>query len=221
MSWGQRLLFIVRVPGAVRQRARRIGLAVRGAQPTQCDRGARVVRPDERHLDALRIKDPQRQKNIGVGGVAGQAQPGRDRPRDLHGLSQRTSGKRQAFGAGVVGELGFGLGLGRVQAHAVGVQVVAGPLGAGQGPLVLTAPDKGLAWVADVELHPRGLIPAVVFALEEMAKETLLQGQAVIRIKVRKVGVAVDLEPFLLGPGTQVTLEVAPGVQADAAPVAC
>ncbi len=52
-----------------------------------------------------------------------------------------------------------------------------------------------------------------------MIEELLLQLLAVLGVEQREVGVAVHLQPFLLGAGAQVALEVAARMQAHAAPI--
>ena len=99
------------------------------------------------------------------------------------------------------------------------MQVIPGPAGAGQGPLVLTPPDESLAGVPDVELDPRGAVEAVVLTFEEVVEEALLQVAPVRRVEMRPVGIAVCLEPLGLGGASSEAVEVAPGMDPLAAPV--
>src|ERR1035437_7273712 len=52
-----------------------------------------------------------------------------------------------------------------------------------------------------------------------MAEETLLQGLTVIAVEMREVGIAVHLQPFLLGAGGEPAFEISARVQAHAAPI--
>src|SRR5262245_61410058 len=70
-----------------------------------------------------------------------------------------------------------------------------------------------------LQLHLRLAIPAVLLALQEVVEEALLQQAAVVRIKVRPVLDAVNLEPFFLCRGADETLQVAARVQTLSAPV--
>ena len=65
-------------------------------------------------------------------------------------------------------------------------------------------------------LHVR---QAGVLILEKVAEETLLQRLAVIAVKMREVGIAVHLQPFLLRAGAQPTFEISARMQAHAAPI--
>ena len=119
---------------------------------------------------------------------------------------------------GVVGELGV-VGRGLELQLAVGVQIELGPLRARQRPFVLGARHEFLAGMADVEQHLGLLVPAVVDAFQEMVEELALQVLAVLGVEQREVGVAVHLQPFLLGAGAQVAFEIAAWMQSHAAPV--
>ena len=134
-------------------------------------------------------------------------------------LLQRGHREGDALAEGLVLDLPFlGDGL-RAERHAGRIEVEFRPLGAGQRPLVLHPQDELLAGMADVELHPRCLLPAVVDALQEIVEEALLQVQAVGAGEERPVRIAVGLEPLLLRGRLDEAVEVAPRVDALAAPV--
>ena len=99
------------------------------------------------------------------------------------------------------------------------MKVMLGPLGTGQGPLVLPSPHESLPGVPDVELDPRCAVEAVVLSLEEVVEEALLQFTPVGRVEVGPVGVAVCLEPLVLGSSFDEPVEIAAGVDALATPV--
>ena len=65
----------------------------------------------------------------------------------------------------------------------------------------------------------RLLVPAVVDALQEIIEEALLQVEAVAAVEERPVRIAVDLEPFLFRRRLGEAVEVAPRMDALAAPV--
>jgi hypothetical protein len=73
--------------------------------------------------------------------------------------------------------------------------------------------------MADVELHPRLLVPAVLLAFEKIAEESLLQVDAIVRVVVRPVLDPVHLEPLLLRCRPEEALEIAARVQRLPAPV--
>src|SRR5262249_62100159 len=83
----------------------------------------------------------------------------------------------------------------------------------------LLVPLDELVDVAYLQLHLGPLLPAGAFALEEIAEEFLLQGDAVVGVEVRPMLEAVALEPLLLGGGAHEAFEIAARVQALAAPV--
>ena len=105
------------------------------------------------------------------------------------------------------------------ETHGLRIEIEPGPLRALERPFVLVPLDEFLAGMADLQLHARLLVPAGVLALEEVAEEAFLQADAVVRVEVRPVRVAVRLEPFLLGGDAEEALEVAARVQALPAPV--
>ena len=74
--------------------------------------------------------------------------------------------------------------------------------------------------MTDVEGHTRLFAPTGIFALEEMSEEPFLQRLAITAVEMREVGIAVDLEPFLLRARAQVALEVSARMKTHAAPVA-
>src|SRR5439155_18152521 len=76
-----------------------------------------------------------------------------------------------------------------------------------------------LAGPADIERHLRLPLPAGALALEEMSEKPLLQAGAIARIEVREVRIAVHLQPFLPGAGSEPAFEIAARVQPLAAPV--
>jgi hypothetical protein len=79
----------VAVPGAPGQAARGIELPVRGAQPAQADRRARIIAADEHDLFSVGIEYPQHQKQVGIAAVRRYEQLGGDRAGDLQLLRQR------------------------------------------------------------------------------------------------------------------------------------
>src|SRR5262245_24807107 len=73
--------------------------------------------------------------------------------------------------------------------------------------------------MTNIERHAWLLLPAGVFALEEMTEEALLQLLAVVTVEMREVGVAVHLQPFLFGAGAEPAFKIAARVQTHAAPI--
>src|SRR5262249_58282512 len=94
-----------------------------------------------------------------------------------------------------------------------GREVEHGPLGARDRPVLLVADDELLPGMADVELHARLPVPAVLLSLEEEVEEALLQVDAIVGIVVRPMLYAVNLEPFLLRGGTEEALVIAARMQ--------
>src|SRR5262249_20109400 len=92
---------------------------------------------------------------------------------------------------------------------AIRLQEVPCPMRTRERPFALGAQQEFFTGVTDVERHARPLLPAGVFALEEMAEEALLQLLAVAAVEMREVGVAVHLQPFLLGAGAQPAFKIA------------
>src|SRR5439155_25205805 len=99
------------------------------------------------------------------------------------------------------------------------VQVELGPPCASERPRLLVSLDEFLAGMTHLELDSRLLLPPGVFAFQEMAEELLLERDAIVRVEVRPVLDAVDLEPFQLGRRAHEPLEVAPRVEPLPAPV--
>ncbi len=192
---------------------------MRGAQPAEADRRARIVRADEHHFLAGRIEHAQHQKQIGVGRVGRHEQFRRHRPGDFHGLRQRRREEGDAVARRLIGERGFALRRLRAQAAIRRMQEKFRPLRARERPFVLGARHEFLARMADVEQHLRLLVPAGVLALEEMREEAALQVLPVFGVEQGEVRIAVHLQPFLFRAGAQIALEIAARMQPHAAPV--
>jgi hypothetical protein len=77
------------------------------------------------------------------------------------------------------------------------VEVELGPLGPGDGPLVLVTLDE-LVDMPDLELDRRLLVPAVVDPLQKVVEKAELQLAAIVGIEMGSVLQAVLLEPLLL-----------------------
>ena len=197
----------------------RIELAVRGAQPAEADRHARIVRADEGHLLAVRIEHAQHQEQVGVGGVRRDEQLGRDRAGDLHVLGHRLGRERDAFARRGIGQRRCVLGRRGVELP-IRVQIKLGPLRARQRPFVLGAGDElsrrdGGSCSSTFGRFSQPLS----MPFQETVEELPLQVLAVLRIEQREVRVAVHLQPFLLRARAQEALEIAARMQAHAAPV--
>src|SRR5262249_11842812 len=67
--------------------------------------------------------------------------------------------------------------------------------------------------------NARLFVPTGGLTFEEMTKKTLLQVFAIFAVKMRKVSIAVHLQPLLLGAGSQVAFEIAAGMQSHATPI--
>src|SRR6185437_5058921 len=79
--------------------------------------------------------------------------------------------------------------------------------------------NEFFAGVADLQLNARLFVPTGSLALQEMAEKALLQLEAIIGVKMRPVGVAMKLEPFLRRRRAHERFGVAPQVQRMAAPI--
>src|SRR3546814_12094571 len=73
--------------------------------------------------------------------------------------------------------------------------------------------------MTDVELNRRLLVPAVLLALQEMVEEPLLDADAVVRVEQGPVRSAMHFQPLAPGRGADEALDIAPEMQAVAAPV--
>src|SRR6516162_11366792 len=93
------------------------------------------------------------------------------------------------------------------------------PLCLRQWPIALVADDELFARMANVELDPRLLVPAVPFSFEEITKELLLQIDAIICVVMRPMLDAVHFEPFLFGSRSEEAFKVAARMQRLAPPV--
>src|SRR5450756_3036828 len=195
----ERPFLIVRVPGPVGPRLGRVELAMRGAQPAQPDRRAGVGGADESDVLAGRIDQAQHQEEVGIGGLRRHPKLGRDRSSDLEAFGQRWRAEGETVTHRLIAQRRRGRGCVEAKALSIGPQEIFRPFRARQRPLVFVAQHKLFVRMPDVERHARLLAPAGVLALEEMAEETLLQGLAVITVEMREVGIAVHLQPFLLG----------------------
>ena len=121
------------VPGPVGQRSFRIELALRGAQPAQPDRHARIVGADEGDLLAVGIEQPQHQKEVGIGGFRRHPKLGRDRAGDLEALCQRRRAEGQAVASRLVAN-SRPRPAPRRQRQPVRLQIIFGPLRALERP---------------------------------------------------------------------------------------
>src|SRR5262249_30841695 len=208
----QFLGFVVDVPGPVRQALLRVELALRGAQPAETDRHARVVRALEGHLFAVGIEHAQDEEDVGVVRGRGKIELRRDRAGDLHRLLEREL-EEQPLALRFIRNLCRGARLAAVEIHLARVKVKARPAGALERPFVLVPHDELFAGMADLELDARLLRPAGVLALEEVAEEAPLQPLAVARVEVLPVRAAVGLEPLVTRGRLHEALEVAARVQ--------
>src|SRR6516165_8563876 len=95
----------------------------------------------------------------------------------------------------------------------VGCKMKFGPLRPRYRPLILMPYDELLSGMADIELDPWLLVPAIVLAFEEATKEPLLQIDAVVGVVVRPVLDSVDLQPFLLRCRAKEAFEIAARVE--------
>src|SRR6185503_9265249 len=141
-----------------------------------------------------------------------------DRSGDLEALAKRGRTEGKAVAPRIVAHRrrsGRRLGV----EPAAGRKKIFGPACAGERPFVFGAQYELLARMADVERHPRLLIPAGVLALEEMAEEAFLQLLAVTAVEVREMCVAMRFQPFLRRAGAHKALEITARVQPHAAPV--
>src|ERR1043166_8710627 len=210
--------FIVAVPGPVRQALLRVELALRGAQPAEADRHARVVRALEGDLFAVGIEHAQREEDIGVVRVRGEIELRRHRAGDLHRFLERDL-EQQSVTLGLIWNFCRSSGFAALEARLARVQVEARPAGALERPLVLVAQHELLAGMADLELDARLLGPAGILALEEVAEEAPLQPLAVAHVEIFPMRAAVRLEPLVARGGAHEALEVAARVQPLPAPV--
>src|SRR5438034_1089114 len=98
-------------------------------------------------------------------------------------------------------------------------QIELRPARAAERPLALGPLDEALSRMAHLEHDRRLPRPSGVLALEEVAKEPLLQADPIVRVEVRPVLDAVHLEPLLGRGRAHEHFEVAAGVEALPSPV--
>jgi hypothetical protein len=103
--------------------------------------------------------------------------------------------------------------------HIARVDMKLGPLCARERPFVLMPFDEFLAGMAYLQLHLRLLGPARIITFEEASEEPLLQIEAVVRVEMRPMLDAVNLEPFLIGCGAHEAFEIAAWMQTLPTPI--
>jgi hypothetical protein len=94
-----------------------------------------------------------------------------------------------------------------------------GPFGTGQGPFVLITGHEFVD-MPHLQLDPRLSLPAVLLAFEKMVEKALLQRNAIVRIEFRPMRPAVQFEPFVRRWCPEEAFNIAPQMQALAAPIA-
>jgi len=101
----------------------------------------------------------------------------------------------------------------------LGMQIELGPSGPRQRPFLLIPLHEFLARMANLKLHSRLFLPSGSLALEKMAEEAFLQRNPAVDIEGRKMGVAVDLEPFFFRCRAREPFEISARMQPLATPV--
>ncbi len=170
LSGRERLLLVVRMVRPVGQRARRIELAVRRAQPALRDRRARIERALEDDFLPGGSNTRRIDEQVGVGRCRGEERLQRHRPGDLGRLRERRRGEREAVAQRVVGERRRLRRRRGGETHALGVEVEARPLGARERPFVFLARHELLAGVAHLQQHLRLLSQPLSMPLRKWSK---------------------------------------------------
>src|ERR1700756_1072418 len=166
---------------------------MRGTQPTEPERHARIIRTNESNFFSVRTKQTQSQKYVGVCGLRGQPQFRGNRAGDFDAPCHRRGTKSQAITGGLIGQChGFWRRLWR-EKQAVRVQEVFRPLRPGGWPLVFAAKHEFLVWMANIQRDARLFVPTGVFAFEEVAEKPPLQSFAILAVEMREVSIAVHL----------------------------
>src|SRR3990170_3876699 len=211
-------LLVVGVIGAIGSAEGGVELPLRGPEPSLADGSVGIDGALEHHLFPVRREDPEHQEDVGVRRRGGHEKLRRRRSGDLHLLVQRWREEGDALPEGLVHDAP---GCGRrrpAEARIDGVEVELRPPRAGDGPLVLEAPDEAIE-AANLELHAWLGRPVVDRALQKVVEEALLEQPAVIRVKVSPVLDPMNLQPLLRRGGAHEALDVAAQVEAVATPV--
>ena len=114
-------------------------VAMRGTQPAEPDRHARVVGADKGNFIPVRIKQAQREKHVGIRGLRGQPEFGGNRAGDFDACRHRRRAKGQAVFLGVITQRHRSRRRLRRQTQSVRVQKVFAPSRAQERPFVFAA----------------------------------------------------------------------------------
>src|SRR3974390_1043526 len=167
----------------------------------------------------VRRKYPQHHKDVCVIGRRGDLQLDGRGSSDLDRCSHRFSDEVAAGAGALKASLALHFGSFGSQFMPVGGKMKSGPLRSRYRPFILMPYHEPFSGMADIELNPRLLVPAILLTLEEITKEPLLQIDAVVGVVMRPVFDSVDLQPFLLRRRAKEAFEVAARVARLSPPV--
>src|SRR6516165_7867505 len=143
----------------------------------------------------VRREYPQHHKNVCISSRRGDLQLDGHGSRDLDRRSHRFGDEGDAGAGRLKAYLAFNFGSFGSQFMPVGREMKLGPPRSRYRPLILMPYDELFSGMADIELNPRLLVPAILLSFEEITKEPLLQIDAVVGVIVRPVLDSVDLQP--------------------------
>ena len=94
------------------------------------------------------------------------------------------------------------------------MEVILGKDRSGEGPFVFASPFESLPGVANIQLNPRAVLPAIVDTFQEVVEEALLVVAAVGGVEVGPVSVPMNFEPLAVRRCMYEPVEVASGMDA-------
>jgi len=174
-----------------------IEFPVRRPEPTVANRRVGIECALEIDLPAGRVKDSQYGKDVCVDGRRSQEELEGYGTGDLGFTFQWSGHEGNPVTDGREGDVALLGDRFRLKHMPGGVEIELGPLGTGDGPLILVTLDE-LVHVPDLELDRRLLVPTVVDPLLKIVEKAELQLAAIVGIEMGPVLQAVHLEPLLI-----------------------
>src|SRR6516225_11094680 len=158
----QRLLLVMGMIRAKWQCELSIKLAMRCAQPSLPHRRMGIECALKHDLLHVRREYPQHHKNVCISSRRGDLQLDGHGSRDLDRRSHRFGDEGDAGAGRLKAYLAFNFGSFGSQFMPVGREMKLGPLRSRYRPLVLMPYDELFSGMADIELNPRLLVPAIL-----------------------------------------------------------
>ena len=138
----------------------------------------------------IRVKHPEREKNVRITGCGGNQQRCCGRPGDFNLFCQRLREEIDARAVRLERKPEV-VALIRGKA-AVLMQIVLRPLRSGNRPLLFIPVRKGAVYIPQPQMHRRAM-PGILF-LQIVIQKILLHGPAVIRVELREMLQPMDFQ---------------------------